>query len=272
MKKKFYKGKTDAMFKAIFCDSKNKDLLERLLSEATGKKMEVISIKSPELIKTNVYVKGKTMDVLVKTDDGLCNIEVNSYSDIFLHRRNMAYISNRYGNGLESGKSYDEMKNFIQINLTSEGDTDIPPYEKYLVKGDLTNREYVDNLIIYEFNLPKLKKACYNEYKFIALLDCGEDELKTLCEGDKEMEKFEKEVHRLNDDEEFFRLMTDEEENETLKNTYIGRGFKQGVEQGEKSGKQKRNIEIAIEMIKKGMDTITISEITGLTEEEINNL
>ena len=32
MQKKFYKGKTDAMFKAIFCDSKNKDLLERLLS------------------------------------------------------------------------------------------------------------------------------------------------------------------------------------------------------------------------------------------------
>ena len=43
------------------------------------------------------------------------------------------------------------------------------------------------------------------------------------------MEKFEKEVHRLNDDEEFVRLMTDEEENETLKNTYIGRGFKQGI-------------------------------------------
>ena len=69
MQKKFYKGKTDAMFKAIFCDSKNKDLLERLLSEATGKKLEVISIKSPELIKSNIYVKGKTMDVLVKTDD-----------------------------------------------------------------------------------------------------------------------------------------------------------------------------------------------------------
>ena len=32
MQKQFYKGKTDAMFKAIFCDFKNKDLLERLLS------------------------------------------------------------------------------------------------------------------------------------------------------------------------------------------------------------------------------------------------
>ena len=272
MQKKFYKGKTDAMFKAIFCDSKNKDLLERLLSEATGKKLEVISIKSPELIKANIYVKGKTMDVLVKTDDGLCNIEVNSYSDIYLHRRNMAYIANRYGNGLESGKSYDEMKNFIQINLTSEGDYDIPPYEKYLVKGELTNREYVDNFIIYEFNLPKLKKACYNDYKFIALLDCEEDELKTLCEGDKEMEKFEKEVYRLNDDEEFFRLMTDEEENESLKNTYIGRGFKQGVEQGEKSGKQKRNIEIAKEMVNNNIAIDLIIKCTGLTEEEINNL
>ena len=272
MKKKFYKGKTDAIFKAIFCDPKNKDLLERLLSEATGKNLEVISIKSPELIKANVYVKGKTMDVLVKTDDGLCNIEVNSYSDIFLHRRNMTYICNKYGNGLESGKSYDEMKNFIQINLTSEADYDIPPYEKYLVKGEITGNNYVDNLIIYEFNLPKLKDPCYNNYKFISLLDAEEDELRKLCEGDEKMEKFEKEVHRLNDDDDFIQLMTDEEENEILKNTYIGRGFKQGIEQGERVGKQKRNVEIAKEMLKKGMDISTISEITELTIDEISNL
>ena len=180
----------------------------------------------------------------------------------------MAYICNKYGNGLESGKSYDEMKNFIQINLTSEADYDIPPYEKYLVKGEITGNNYVDNLIIYEFNLPKLKEPCYNNYKFISLLDAEEDELKIICEGDKEMEKFEKEIHRLNDDDDFIQLMTDEEENEILKNTYIGRGFKQGIKQGEKVGKQK----IAKEMLKKGMDISTISEITELTIDEISNL
>ena len=247
MKKKFYKIKVDGVFKAIFCNPKNKDLLERLLSEATGKELEVISIKSPELIKANVYVKGKTMDVLVKTDDGLCNIEVNSYSNSALHRRNMAYICNRYANGLESGKGYDEMQNFIQINLTSEADTDIPPYEKYLVKGENTNKAYVDNLVIYEFNLPKIKDKCYNEYRFISLLDAEEDELKKMCEGDKLMKKLESEVNRLIDALEFIQLMTDEEENEALRKTYINQGYEQGIEEGIEQG-IKYNIPISMDI------------------------
>ena len=137
------------------------------------------------------------------------------------------------------------MENFIQINLTSAEDSNIPPYEKYVLKGEETNLEYVDNLVIYEFNLPKLKEPCYNNYKFISLLDAEEDELKIICEGDKEMEKFEK-------------------ENEALRETYI--------EQGEKSGKLKKKQKIAKEMLIDNVPIDTIVKYTGLTEEEINNL
>ena len=272
MHKKFYKIKVDGVFKAIFCDHKNKDLLERLLSEATGKKIEVIRIKSPELVKANVYIKGKTMDVLVKTEDGLYNIEVNSYSNRALHRRNMAYICNRYANGLESGKGYNEMQNFVQINLTSEADNDIPPYEKYLLKGENTNFNYVDNLVIYEFNLPKIKNTCYNEYKFISLLDADRDELRKMCKGDKLMKKLESEVNRLNNDLEFIQLMTDEEENEALRKTYINQGYDQGVEQGIQQGEKNKTIDIAKNLLKKGIDVQMISDTTRLTVDEINNL
>ena len=67
-------------------------------------------------------------------------------------------------------------------------------------------------------------------------------------------------INNLNDDDDFISLMTDEEENEALRETYI--------EQGEKVGKQK----IAKEMLIDNVPIDTIVKYTELTKEEINDL
>ena len=46
-------------------------------------------------------------------------------------------------------------------------------------------------------------------------------------------------------------------------------GMKQGMAKGEEVGKSQRSIEIAKNMLTKGMDEATILEITGLTEDQI---
>ena len=46
-------------------------------------------------------------------------------------------------------------------------------------------------------------------------------------------------------------------------------GMKQGMAKGEEVGKSQRSIEIAKNMLAKGMDEATIQEITGLTEDQI---
>ena len=46
-------------------------------------------------------------------------------------------------------------------------------------------------------------------------------------------------------------------------------GMKQGMAKGEEVGKSQRSIEIAKNMLAKGMDEATILEITGLTEDQI---
>ena len=53
------------------------------------------------------------------------------------------------------------------------------------------------------------------------------------------------------------------------KNKGIEKGKKEGIEQGEKNGIQKRNIEITKSMLAKNYNLNDISEITGLTIEEI---
>ena len=268
---KYFKAKNDAMFKAIFCNENNRDLLTRLLEDILDTKVTIKKVSVPELIKKNIYVKGKTLDVLVETDSEEINIEVNSYSNKVLRRRNASYIFSRYANNVEVGSSYLKMPKFIQVNLTSETDSDIPDVAKYTLIDKNTFEQYIDNLIIYEFNLPKIKETCYNKnnkHKFIALLDANKEELTKLSNGDKFMEKFKSEVDKLNSDDKFVKFLSDEKETELLINTYRDEGYDKGLEKGTLQEKQK----IAREMLNRDMDISLISELTKLSKEEIETL
>ena len=50
------------------------------------------------------------------------------------------------------------------------------------------------------------------------------------------------------------------------------KGMKQGMAKGEEAGKSQRSIEIAKNMLAKGMDASTVMEITGLTETQMQQL
>ena len=163
------------------------------------------------------------------------------------------------------------MEKFIQINLTSNSDEDIPLVGMYTLMDDKTKIKYIDNLIIYEFNVPKIKTSCYNgsnEYNFVALLDADKEELENMCRGDNMMKKLKEEVENLNNDDEFVKFLSDEDEERLLKNTFIEKGYEKGIEQG--SIKEKKNI--ALNMLNQNMDIELISNVTGLTKEEISEL
>lgn len=267
---KFYKANNDIMFKAIFCKEENRGLLKRLLEETLKENIEIISVNVPELVRKNIYEKGKTLDVLVKSNGVEINIEVNTYYNLELHRRNASYIFKRYSELTRVGNSYQSMPRVIQINLTSEKNDKLPMvsiYEMY----DKTNKIlYIDNLKIYEFNLPKIKDECYNktkEYGLLRMLDCNLEELQNI-KGDETMDKLKKEIETLNKDEEFVKFMSDEEEARLLKNTFIEIGYKEGINEGKKES----NLNIARNMIKDNMPDVIIKKYTGVTDEEIKSL
>ena len=56
--------------------------------------------------------------------------------------------------------NYDKMNNHIQINLTLGLEKDYPLVCVYRLVDKESNREYIDNLTIYEFNLEKIKRLC----------------------------------------------------------------------------------------------------------------
>ena len=49
MKKKWYKGYIDTVFKAIFCDKKNEHILKWLIEKCINKKIEIIKVLPPNI-------------------------------------------------------------------------------------------------------------------------------------------------------------------------------------------------------------------------------
>ena len=275
MKKKFFKGTNDNMFKAIFTPKKNRELLKefikRSLKQVLNSDLEDLVILSSEIAKTNVHIKGKTVDVLAETKNEVLNIELNNGYYPALHNRNASYIFSKYSEEVKVSETYNKMKMFIQINLTKGLSKDYPSLEIYTLKGEKSNKKYIDNLIILEFNIDKIKDEWYNgisEYNFVAALDLEGEELDKICEGDKYMELFEKEVKRLNQNQKFTEFMSAKEEEEKLKKTLIEDAKNEGIE----IGIQENKIEIATLLFKQKVPLDIISNATGLSISEIEAL
>ncbi len=269
---KFYDATNDAMFKAIFTNPNNEDLLTNLLETALKRKVKILKLLPPEKNKNNIHEKGKTLDILIESLGEIINIELNSSYYSSLHRRNAAYIFKNYSEDLNQGENYITMNNHMQINLTNDMPEDYPIVCKYKLIDKENNRELIDNLAIYEFHLKKIKKICYNEgnqeYKILDALSCNEEELNNISKNDKLLEKFKGEVIRMNKDKKFANFMDQEEEAKKLRNTLMAEATMEGVEQGEKNSK----IEIALNMKKDKVDIDTIIKYTNLSKEEIENL
>lgn len=280
---KFYKISRDAMFKSIFCKDENKVLLERLIKEAIHEEVEVIKLSMSELPKDKISSKGKTLDVLVKTNDNKeINIEINSETTDYLRRRNASYIFKMYSNGVKVNGTYQKMGNYIQINLSSKLNKDYPKIATYTLYDKDNKLNFIDNLKIYEINLAKYKEFCYDKDikdSVIGMLDMNYEEL-IKVKGDADMERLKEEAIKLNNDEDFIRLMTDEEEEELLKNSFmqeareqgIEEGTKLGLEEGTKLGAKQNTIDLTKKMLEEKADINFISKVTGLSIEEITKL
>lgn len=269
---KFFKASNDIMFKSIFCKESNRDLLEEIIKEVTKKKVEITELKVPEQIKKNIHVKGKTLDVIAKSDGEETNIEVNTSFYEGLHRRNAGYIFNRYVENVPISGTYNKMPKFVQINLTCS--ETLPLISCYTLYDKVNKKVFIDNLIIYEINLTKAKEICYNNgsgMNLISLLECNKEELDAI-KGDGLVEKLKGEINKLNQDKEFVEFLTAEEEEELLTNTLKENSYNEGLNDGIEQGIEQGIITTAKNMLKLGLDIETISKATELDIDIIKSL
>ena len=274
-KDKFFTAKNDNVFKAIFCNENNTFLLKTLIERCLKIKIEIIEIHAPEKIKENIYAKGQILDVLVKVDNRLINIEVNSGFYDGVHRRNFGYAGSKYSEEVKIGENYLDMNEVIQINFTWGLPRKYSILGEYLLVDKKTGIKFVDNFSIFEYNMDKIRELWYSgdkEYEFLAILDFNKEELKKIGKGDKYMSEFKKKIESLNDNREYKEFLTAEEDMKKTNNTFKEIGRREGLEDGKVLGIEESKVEIAKKLLSKNMDIKEIAEVTGLSIEKIRDL
>ena len=272
-------------FKEVFLNPNNSDLLKALLEFILKIKIDKLEIKKTELLSGNVNVKDKRVDAIVHTGNKKIEIEINSQNKDYLHTRSTAYICNIYQSNASVGDTYNEDTDIVQVNLTwglGRNNDEMKIYKIMNEKGEL----YVKNFIIYEINMDYYDKIWYSKNEeeikknqYMIMLDLDKKELKNMPK-DKIVDKYITNVTIVNDDPEFQKYMSEEEDKRKIQNSLlseakeegISQGYTSGINDGISKGKNKKSIEIAKNMLKKNMSIEDISDITGLSIEEINKL
>ena len=292
---KYYNGLNDIVFKNTLCVEEHKGLLKWLLESCLDIKIDNLILKDKELSKKTKYSKGRVVDLLIESDNKMFNVEINNRPHDYNNDRNLGYLANLYGKSIDKSNDYKKINSCIQLNITS-GKKDIELKSKYLLVDTLNESKniWTDNFIIYEINVDLLKKLYYNKdiksinkYKPVIMLTLNKEELEEFSLGDERIMEYKDKVNELNSDDDFVTFISREEDqektenalrtiisekNEELKNSREELKNSKEELKTQKTKLNNVNIEHARKMKEKNIDLNTISEITGLSIKEIEDL
>jgi len=271
--KKFYSCKYDLAFKEVFSKEENVDLLKLLLEHILKVSINNIAYLNVERNSDNIHVRRKQFDLFLNTNIGKIQVEVNSSVESYTYIRNTVYHCATYSHYTLRGEDYSEDTQIIQINFNYGIKDDKLVRIHKIQDDDLVQR--VKNFYIYDINMDKYLDFWYtgNEKeiesnKLLIMLGLEKDDLSLLAKDDKEVKKYMDELVSVNENPEFFEYMSAEEDLRKQKNSLKKEGIEIGKEQGIKQGIEKT----VKQMATSGIPLEQISEITGLSEEELNKI
>ena len=276
--KKFYTCKNDSAFKEIFGNIKNKKLLIWLLERILQVSIDKLTYLNVERNNNDLVTKRKRLDILVETNVGRINIEMNATNKEYLHPRNFCYLSNIYNKNTSISEDYNEDTLTIQINFTYGIKDDNKILRIYKVQDD-EQKCYIKNFEIYEYNMDIIMNFWYSldiekvtEYSHLIMLDLEKNSLKELVKYDGKVDEYMEKITKLNTDANFWEVFTPEEDERYIRNTIKRESEKKGEKIGTLKGERKKSREIAKNMLAKNLDLNLIMDVTNLSKNEIMKL
>ena len=273
---KFYGIYLDSLFKKIFADSEDTRLLKELLCIILNEDIENVTIISPELIGDKIKVKRSYLDLLVELRNKTkINIEINSNPQSYTTDRNLFYLFKVMGRDLTSKDKYTDFHKHIQINLNLN--TKEEPVMKYYLMNKESDKVLTNKLEIINIDIEKLNEICYTNgvegqdifTKVLGLIGAKDKEHFDIFKKEKGIVKkiMDKAQDYITDNDLVevldYEKMRDNRE-EAAKELGFSNGFNNGVQ-------NTVNV-IAKNMLNKNTDIAYISEVTGLTKEQIEEL
>lgn len=235
-----------------------------------------VDILNPFNISEKAGNKESIVDLKAITEEGIIVIiEIQTYSTKNFPERTLYYWSKNYSNILNHGDKYAKLKPVISINLIDDflfDETDNKMHTCYLLKEKNNNKILTDHIQLHYVEIPKFDKNgdIKNKLKnwILFLKSNKEEDMSKLLKEDTIFEKAIDKYNYFTDNKDLLNEY-DRREAYLVYQASLMRGAREdGFEEGLKEGK----LSMAKSMKKSGLDIKFISEITGLSVDEIEKL
>jgi predicted transposase/invertase (TIGR01784 family) len=297
--------KSDIVFKMVFADQRNSDILRCFLAAALDipeGQFEEVTVINPQLELEHPDDKLGILDVRVLTQSGKrIDIEIQVYEYPFLPERITFYTCKNLASQIASGESYEVIRKTITIVIFDFSLLDAPSYQHQFKLYDERNQVlFTDVMEIHTLELPKLpitgdegnlllhwlrlfKAQRLEEYEMLATKDPSikktVDILKQLSADDKARLAYEAREKAIRD--EIWKLR-----GSYLKGKAEGmaegkaegmaegkaEGMAEGKAEGMAEGQREARLEIAKNLLAEGSTPESAAKISGLPLGDIQAL
>lgn len=237
-----------------------------------------VEILNPEVLIENVTLKAMRLDIKAKTNkDEIVIIEMQCAKDDCMAARVLEYWADSFSSQLKKGEYYGELKRTVSISVLNFKlfKEDNRFWRKCHLMDDAG--EVITDLLELQFvELPKTNKVDENEP-----LTCWAEFLKNPYS--KETEEICEKIPEIKEAKDMYeKTISDPKKFEMIKareraiRDFEGRmaherreGIAEGIEKGIAEGIEKGKFGIVKNMLRKGFDFVTISDISGLPIDQI---
>ncbi len=260
---KIAKPKLDLVFKKIFGDVNNSDLLIDFLAsilDVPTTSIQVVEIIDNEIIPDTVEKKFSRLDLLILVNNKYVNIEiqVNNYNDY--KERTLFYWAKVYTNQLGKGENYISLQDTITINIVDFKLFDCSEcHSSFMIYETKRHEKLTDKLRIDFLELPKAKKHKTNTklQEWLDFLNVTTEEGLNMLEKNTVnptiMHKAIAVVRQMSADEKL--LMAIQKREETLMNE------RSALNSAKKQGMAQKEAELIEKWRKKGYTEEQIKEL-----------
>ncbi len=266
--------KLDIVFKMLFGNENNKDILKAFLSDMLDipeSELHNIRIKNPEIEPTSINEKFYRLDLNLDIGDQLVNIEMQVRSEKYYPDRTLLYWSKLYSSQLEEGEPYSKLCPCISINILDFvlfGEHE-DVHSEFSVWDVEHNKKLSDKMQIHFFELKKVKDGIdKNDRKnlwlqFIRSTKKEEFEMLRTAEMSA-LDRAIDDLYNMNNNEKLKELARMREKAMHDKASELEEAMQTGEERGLAKGRAERDNEISDKMKKFGLSDEDIKKIFNI--------
>jgi predicted transposase/invertase (TIGR01784 family) len=289
--------KNDVVFKLLFGDKRNGDLLADFLKAVIrlpDDDYSEITVVDPHLIRKHPDKKLGILDLKIRTNSGkFVHVEIQLWDFPQMRERIVFYDAGLITDQIDAGEDYGSIKRVITILITDY--VLIPESPRYHNRFTLYDPkaaiEFTDLIEIHTLELPKLPETADNYlWHWLRFLRAqSKEDLDMVAQASPKLQKTVVKLLELSEDEEA-RLIYEAEvkaqrdERARMRGAFekgvvqgkaegLAEGKAEGIAEGMAEGKAEGRIdskrEMAQKLLKKKMPIEDILEITGLSLDDI---